>query len=114
MKVISLLPALMLAIGANACAQYKDCKCVDSKTGLLDNAATAKACDTYATGTHYDGKHSRKEDFIQCEVLLTRTATDAPHHQCHSKNTDLNNCSWDQECKKVGAQFQQFCWNKGI
>jgi hypothetical protein len=49
-----LLTALAFALGANACAMYKDCKCHDTATGLQNNAITSQACTYYGGNAHYN------------------------------------------------------------
>jgi hypothetical protein len=53
-----------LALGANACAAYVDCKCHDSKTGLQNDGITKAACEKLARDTGSSVSY-----------------LDAPHHQ---------------------------------
>lgn len=97
--VFTILSALLLDSGVDACKMYKNCKCYDNRTNAQDNKVTEAACGKYHEW-HSTG--------------VTYTPDDA--HSCRT-NKDIggglmDNCDWNEACRNSGETFFQYCWNK--
>ncbi|KAH9826334.1 Extracellular protein 28-3 [Teratosphaeria destructans] len=88
---------LFLALGVEACARYKNCKCYDGSTNLAADDITQVVCKAYQYGRGY------------FHNLTLQEYPDATN-QCYD-GKGLINCDWNTVCREHG-NFYQVCWDK--